>query len=105
MSKDESGPRVAAVGVAWYRREDYDRLKAMFSDGIKLADTFDEWLATAQSLCDKLISEGHVVEKAYIDPEAFPQWCRANGKVLDSTGRMAYANECAAGRFRDGPST
>ena len=54
--------QVKSVGVPWYRQEDYDQLKAIFSDGSKLHATFDGWLASAQSLHDRLVAEGHVVE-------------------------------------------
>ena len=88
--------QVKVTGIAWYRREDYDRIKAMFQDGGNLPDTFDGWLSSAQGLYDKLTREGHVVEKALIDPDTFPDWCRANGVEMDGRGRMGYANECAA---------
>ena len=91
--------QVKAVGIAWYRAENYDRLKALFTDGWKLPDKFDNWLETAQQLCDELAFEGQIVEKAYIDPIAFPRWCRAHGVQMDAQGRMAYANECAAKRL------
>lgn len=91
--------QVKATGIAWYRREDYDRLKAMFKDGWKLADTFDSWLSSAQNTYDKLTCEGQIVEKAYIDPDTFPEWCRAHRKEMDAHGRTAYANECVARKF------
>jgi hypothetical protein len=92
--------QVQAMGIVWYRREDYQRCKAMFTDGSKLADTFDEWLAGAQKGYDKFTSEGMMVEKAYIDPDTFPQWCRTHHQEMNSQGRNAYANECAARKFR-----
>jgi hypothetical protein len=92
--------QVKVTGIPWYRREDYERLRNMFTDGSKLPATYDDWLAAAQGIHDKLTDEGQVVEKAYIDPGSFPEWCRANGKALDVGGRMAYGNECAANRYR-----
>lgn len=88
--------QVTVTGIAWYRREDYDRLKEMFKDGDKLAATFDRWLAQAQSIYDRLTAEGNVVVKAEISPETFPGWCRAHGMEMDAKARMAYGNECAA---------
>lgn len=72
----------------------------MFNDGGKLPVDFDGWLNTAQKLYDKLTAEGRLVEKAYIDPDAFPEWCRAHAMEMDAQSRIAYANECAAKRFR-----
>ena len=93
--------QVSVTGLVWYRNaEDYDRLKAIFTDGEKLADTFESWLKSAQIGFDKLTSEGHVVIKANIDPNTFPEWCRARGMELNAKARMAYGNECAANRYR-----
>jgi hypothetical protein len=91
------------TGIAWYRAEDYDRLKSMFPDGWKLPDTFESWLHTAQIVYDKLTAGGFVVVKAYIDPDAFPEWCRARGMKMTTEARTAYANECAADSRRAKP--
>jgi hypothetical protein len=32
-----------ATGIAWYRQEEYARLKKLFKDGRKLPDTFAVW--------------------------------------------------------------
>lgn len=88
--------KVEEIGIAWYRREDYARLKAMFQDGEKVPGTFDEWLEVAQRVYDTLTTEGIRVVKAHIDPETFPGWCRARGYAMDTPARMAYAQEFAA---------
>jgi hypothetical protein len=98
--KGESAMQVSAAGIAWYRSQDYDRLKTMFPDGWKLPDTFEEWLEIAQILYDKLTADGHLVVKAYIDPNTFPEWCRAKGMEMDADARMDFGNDCAAAHHR-----
>lgn len=80
-----------AIGIAWYRQEDYDRLKAMFPDGDVLPDTFDSWRQKAQQLVLDLVGERILVKKAYIDPEMSPEWCRARGLAMDAQARTLYA--------------
>jgi hypothetical protein len=88
--------QISVTGLVWYRNaEDYDRLKAMFTDGDKLADTFENWLKSAQAGFDKLTGSGHVVIKAIIDPDTFPKWCRARGLEMSAKARTAFGNECA----------
>ncbi|HYZ87514.1 MAG TPA: hypothetical protein VE621_24070 [Bryobacteraceae bacterium] len=87
--------QVSVVGIAWYEAEDYDRLKAMFTDGWKLPDTFADWQEMAHSVCETLTAEGHQVVKARIDPETFPQWCRDRGMEMDAEARTLYGTECA----------
>lgn len=84
-----------ATGISWYRPKDYDRLKAMFTDGQKLPDTFDSWLSRAKAIYDHLTKEGRVVHQAFIDPDTFPEWCETRGMEMDEKARMQYAVEYA----------
>lgn len=88
------------TGIAWYRRQDYQRLKQMFTDGEKLPDTYGQWLVSAQRIYDTLKLSGQTVEKVLIDPEEFPKWCKANKQKLDTLGRTTYAGESARARHK-----
>jgi len=90
---------VSLVGIAWYRREDYDNLKATFKDSEDLPDTFDEWLEKAERVSGTLTGQGIAVVKAYIDPETFPAWCRDHGFEMDKVARMEFGTECAANKL------
>jgi hypothetical protein len=68
----------------------------MFTDGGKLPGTFESWSKSAAELYDRLTGQGHVVVKAYIDRDAFPDWCRANGLEMNAKARTRFGNECAA---------
>lgn len=97
-------PPLQAVGVAWYRREDYALLKAMFPDGGRLPDAFDDWLQNAEQVRDHLAGEGIKVIQAHIRRDAFPEWCRARGLKPDAKARMRYASEYAAKRSNLSPA-
>lgn len=84
--------KVQIVGLSWYRAEHFERLVTLFEDGQKLPSTYAKWLAAAEQLEKKLMGDGFMVVRAYIDPEEFPRWCAANGCKLDAKGRMAFAN-------------
>ena len=86
---------IDVIGIAWYRTEDYERLKAMFKDGEKLPDTYEDWLAKAQITVLTLAKGPLLVEKSYIDPETFPQWCVEKGLEMDAGARTRYAAELA----------
>ncbi|NMV37220.1 hypothetical protein [Ralstonia insidiosa] len=87
---------VQAVGIPWYKESDFLRLRALFVDGDKLHPTFLQWKDAAEQLHKRLMRQGVVVVKAYIDPETFPAWCAANGHNVDANGRNAFANVEAA---------
>ncbi len=88
-------PAVRIVGMVWYRREDYARLRKLFKDGHKLPATFDKWLEAAQKGKERFERDGHVVVKAYIDPDTFAGWCSTRFLNIDATARMQFANEAA----------
>ncbi len=37
------------IGLPWYRREDYSRIRTMMSDQHNLAPTYEQWLAAAEN--------------------------------------------------------
>jgi len=84
--------RIGGVGIAWYRKEDYERVRAISDDVHTFPDTFEDWEKRAEERREEMLKLGHVVIKAYIDPDTFPTWCRANRYKVDSKGRMVFAS-------------
>ena len=84
------------LGMTWYKREDYERLKQLFIDGDMLPTTYDEWLEKAENGFAQLIRGGNIVVKAYINPDTFPKWCDARRLSTDTDGRKRFASEFAA---------
>ena len=87
--------QVQAVGMAWFKREHFVRLRAMFQDGHKLHRTYDEWLRAAEAGRKAQEVKGLRVVCVDIDPDDFPKWCAAKGMNLDADARMRYASEIA----------
>ncbi len=87
--------RMAEVvaGLAWYRREDYPKLLAIFDDADSLPETYEEWLEKAMEIERELIIQGHRVVRATIDPAIFPSWCAAKHLKLDASARTRFATE------------
>ena len=90
-----------AMGLVWYRKEDYARLKSIFEDGDKLAVTYEDWLAPAEKFTRLVEAQGIRVIKAEVDPNTFPEWCAANGVDVDANGRSAFANYIAMQAAKD----
>ena len=80
------------VGIVWYRPEHYHALKELFNDGHRLPETFERWLEKASHSEAVAHAQGVRTVRAYIDPQEFPQWCRARGLYVDAKGRNAFAN-------------
>lgn len=90
---------IRAVGIPWYDREDYARVLAVMEDAEVLPATWEDWFKKAKNVRDQLRAQGHLVEKVHVDPDTFPDWCRANGHNVDAKGRTAFANLAAYERF------
>jgi len=81
------------VGIAWYKREEYDTLRRLFTDGDSLPDTYDKWLEKVGVVLKELRREGRVSRKVYIDPVAFPAWCASKGFQVNGSARAQFSAE------------
>lgn len=91
---------VRAVGMVWYRREDYPRILQIMADADKLPATWDKWFYRAEKGRRRIEKDGMVVEKVYLDPDEFPRWCEARGLDIDAKARTRFANEAVAAKYR-----
>lgn len=84
---------VHIAAMAWYRREDYPRILAVMEDAKLLPQTWEDWFKSAKQGRDRLRAQGYVVEQVNIDPDTFPDWCRARGLKVDAHARSTFASE------------
>ncbi len=88
------GPR--AVGLPWVRKEDYAAFLAICEDAYGFPATWEEFVQFSEEAERSYKANGLIVERAYIDPETFPDWCARNGERVNSHGRMRFAASIAA---------
>jgi hypothetical protein len=87
---------IAVVGVAWYKREDYELLLDLFVDRDVLHERYDDWLKSAERFVDDLRRSGQAHQKVYIDPATFPAWCAQRAMKIDANARKRFASEFVA---------
>ena len=83
---------IRVTGMVWYRPEDYDACLRIMTDRDKFPASFHIWRMKAETGEKKLRREGHTIVRAYINPETFPDWCRARDLDINAQARMEYAN-------------
>ena len=83
----------ARIGLAWYSRQAWERLRGIADDREQLDDSFEEWERGALQAIRDLASVGRQVRKVPIDVEAYVTWCRERGCRLDSASRAEYVTE------------
>lgn len=86
---------IVAVGIAWYRAEDYDAARRIMADGDQFPATFHEWRMKAEAAEKREQRRGQTVVRVYIDPETFADWCRARRLNVDAQARMKFASATA----------
>ena len=89
-----------ATVVPWYREEDYLEIRKIMSDGSRFPNGFQKWLDRSNRAVDRLLREGHIIERVYIDPDTFSDWCGRNGLELDSHARQKFAVTVAADKYK-----
>ena len=89
---NESAP---PVGIAWYRAQDYGQIRRIMADAAEFPVTYREWREVSERLESNLRQQGHVVLRAIIDPEIFPEWCKARGLNVDAEARTKFVNQVA----------
>jgi hypothetical protein len=78
------------LGVAWYRREQWELLRALSVDVETLEETYDEWLKQAEYGFRTLGEQGISARKIIVDVNEIQAWCIANDRPLDGNARSEY---------------
>jgi hypothetical protein len=87
------------VGFAWYRPEQWARLRELASDTAQIEETHEAWLSTAERTEADVRALGIVVERVAVDVDEIADWCNQDGRAFDSTARAEYVAEAMHRRF------
>ena len=77
-------------GIAWYRREQWSRLREVSADRDRLEDSYDNWLEIAQKAILDTTHTALSPRRVDIDVEDLVAWCRAAGRPVDAAARAEY---------------
>jgi hypothetical protein len=80
-----------AMGLAWYRADQWVRLLAISEDRDQLELNHEEWIRMASERFDDLRRQGQQVQKVEVDVEDLLKWCRTQGLPVNSSTRAQYA--------------
>jgi hypothetical protein len=81
------------TGIAWYRRDEWTRLRELAADADKLDEAYEDWLAGAQKTIVQMTAAGIRVRRVDIDLDELVRWCRHEGRPLDGAARASFAAE------------
>lgn len=86
------------VAIAWYRREDWVRIRSISADRANLPEQYDEWLRRIERQLSGLADEGIVPDRTIIDPDALLAF--AGERQIDRQTRSEFAAILLANRNR-----
>ncbi len=93
-------PTVDLVAFAWYRRDDFDRVRALAKGDCDLQPTFDEWLAHAKEVL-ATIPAGVRVEKITVKSDELAVWLAANNVESNEQTRAQFVFDLASAKYAD----
>jgi hypothetical protein len=90
-----------AIGIAWFRAEDYQRIREI-SDG-EMIGTFEEFEARMAARLPGLLAglpEGTIIEKVIVDPDELLAFARKHhGGRIDSGVRSEFVGRVMAQKY------
>jgi hypothetical protein len=89
----EASEAKVITGCAWYRAEQWGRLREISADRDKLEETHEEWAANAEKSLREMRKVGIYAEKVDVDVEELLAWCQAQGREVNGEARSQYAAE------------
>ena len=77
--------------TSFVSREDYKEMLRICDDRDLLPPTYDAFLAHSNNFIEGARKSGIDLVKVNIKPAELAEWCRANGKRINSETRAQYA--------------
>ena len=81
----------AASGVAWFDREQWQRLREVAADPERLEESYEAWVAMAERAIRHLEATGMLIERVPVDTEELIAWCKDRTRPIDGSARAEFA--------------
>ena len=90
MSKSKVNSPASAIGVAWYRPEEWQILRNAATDKHQLEETYAEWLKEAERVVKELHKQGLQIVKIDVEDADLLLWCENQKVPLNAEARSKY---------------
>ena len=78
------------VGIPWYSREDWYKMKALANDKQHFHADYEHWLANTDKSIVLLTNRKQLFERLNIDPIHYAFWCKQKSLHKNRESRTAY---------------
>ena len=83
---------VQRLGIAWFDRDEWRKMREVAVDSANLDDTFEEWEAGATRILGGLQARGVLAEPVHISTSELRQWCVERNLQLDGAARAEFTD-------------
>lgn len=80
----------AKMGMAWYRAEQWRKLREVSSDVENLEEKHEDWRVSAQSRLIELRQSGLDVCMVDVDVDELVLWCKERNRLIDAKSRSEF---------------
>jgi hypothetical protein len=77
--------------AAWFRREDYQRIRQIMDDSDKFPPDFDAWEERAKGQVEEAKRQGLIITPVPLDPDAFLAFCETEKMSPNGEARAKFA--------------
>jgi hypothetical protein len=77
--------------AAWFRREDYQRIRQIMDDSDKFPPEFDAWEARARGQMKEAARHGLIITPVILDPDEFLAFCATDKLPPSGEARAKFA--------------
>ncbi|KAF0146954.1 MAG: hypothetical protein FD188_3563 [Ignavibacteria bacterium] len=81
------------VGIVWYTKEEWQKMKEISSDAEIFENSFKEWEQMANKSLVDMKASGIVAQKVFIKNDEFIVWCKIHSLPFDASSRSKDAVE------------
>jgi hypothetical protein len=77
--------------AAWFRREDYQRIRQIMDDGDRLPPEFDAWEERAKAQAEEAARHDLIITPIILDPDEFLAFCETENLAPSREARAKFA--------------
>jgi hypothetical protein len=92
----------AALGVAWYSKEEWDRLREVAEDPDLLEENYEEWVEVFEGSLRQLSKAGILPDRIEVRVDELVEWCHRKSLPIDAKARSQFVAEALHERHRQG---
>lgn len=80
------------AAAAWYKPNQWQRLREISEDRDQLEENHGEWQVLAEKALEDFAARGLSVTKVTVDTEELLRWCNERGLKVNGESRSQYAS-------------